>query len=153
MIFAVISGLISTCIMLLLGCCEIYVACCKIYLYFFLKKVSTFDGQHDIIQHIINSIDIFLTSTVLLIFSVGLYELFIKKFDITDDNRQQLGVLLIYSLDQLKKKIVQTIIMILVVDFFQRATQLSCGNAIDLVYFGCSVFLMSLSVYFTHSRY
>ena len=95
----------------------------------------------------------FLTSTVLLIFSIGLYELFIKKVSFSVDTKlNDFNVLIVKNLDQLKMKLAQTIIMILIVEFFQKATQLSYNTAIDLVYLGCGVFLISIAVFITHSK-
>jgi uncharacterized membrane protein YqhA len=94
----------------------------------------------------------YLTSTVLLIFSVGLYELFIQKLDDYVTNYSKLNVLVVHNLEQLKSKLVQTIIMILVVEFFKKATQMLYSSPLDLIYLSTGIFLIALSVYFTHSK-
>lgn len=153
MLFAVISGIVSTCVVLTLGTYEVGVALRKLFHFMFgVGKVDCVVTQHAIIQHVINSIDLFLTSTVLLIFSVGLYELFIDKFSEKEDGRIKFGVLIVQNLDQLKSKLVQTIIMILVVEFFKKATQMSYTNPLELVYLSIGIFLIALSVYYTHSK-
>ena len=152
MIFAVFSSLVSTIIVLFLGIFEVFLALDKLF-FFLKKKVDVVFTQADIVHHIINSIDLFLTSTVLLIFSIGLYELFIKKVSFSVDTKlNDFNVLIVKNLDQLKMKLAQTIIMILIVEFFQKATQLSYNTAIDLVYLGCGVFLISIAVFITHSK-
>lgn len=152
MIFAVFSSLVSTLVVLFLGIFEVYAALCK--LIFFLKKeIGLTITQFDIVHHIINSIDLFLTSTVLLIFSVGLYELFIQKVSFSSNTKlNNFNVLIVKNLDQLKTKLAQTIIMILIVEFFQKATQLSYVTPIDLIYLGCGIFLISVAVFITHVK-
>lgn len=154
MLFAVISSLISTIIVLFLGVYEVYISVIK--LIFFITNYVVEEYQFsDIVHHIINSVDLFLTSTVLLIFCVGLYELFIEKFSVkmTNEKNNEFNVLLVQNLDQLKTKLVQTIIMILIVEFFQKATQLYYQTSVDLVYFSCSIILVSIAAYITHSKH
>jgi uncharacterized membrane protein YqhA len=151
MIFAVISGVFSTCVVLILGTYEVFNACLKLFS-FIQSSGSCTKLQHEIIQHVVNSIDMYLTSTVLLIFSVGLYELFIQKFDDYVTNYSKFNVLVVHNLDQLKSKLIQTIIMILVVEFFKKATQMIYSSPLDLIYLSVGIFLISLSVYFTHSK-
>jgi uncharacterized membrane protein YqhA len=57
---------------------------------------------------------------VLIIFSFGIYELFISKIDIARSSEAYSTLLEISTLDDLKNKIIRVIIRVLVVSFFQR---------------------------------
>jgi uncharacterized membrane protein YqhA len=98
----------------------------------------------------VNSVDLYLIATVLLIFSVGLYELFIQEISFADRLTRKGGVLDIVNLEQLKNKLAQTIIMILIVSFFQHATHLSYSNSLELLYLAIGVFLIAIAVRFAH---
>ncbi|WP_342591020.1 YqhA family protein [Isorropodon fossajaponicum symbiont] len=55
-----------------------------------------------LVAHTVGSIDGFLLATILLIFSLGLYELFISDIDEAKESGQSSKVLVINSLDDLK---------------------------------------------------
>ena len=79
-------------------------------------------GFHeDIVAGIIGAVDLYLIAVVMFIFSFGIYELFISKIDEAEsDDSKSNTILAIHSLDQLKDKIAKVIVMVLVVNFFQR---------------------------------
>lgn len=148
-IFAVIAGIFSTFVMIIIGTMEVSEAI--IELFFILRNTGIFSLRyHYVVQHIVNSVDLFLIATVLLIFSIGLYELFIQEIDVADRKSKKGGVLDIVNLEQLKNKLAQTIIMILIVNFFQHATHLSYTGSLELLYLGVGVFLIAIAVRFTH---
>ena len=64
------------------------------------------------VTHIVEVIDGYLLATVLLIFSLGLYELFISKIEAAENSESASGVLLITSLDDLKARLAKVILMI-----------------------------------------
>jgi uncharacterized membrane protein YqhA len=148
-LFAVIAGILSTFTMVIIGTLEVYEALKE--LFYILRNVNIFSLRyHYVVQHIVNSVDLYLIATVLLIFSIGLYELFIQEIDVDDKRLKKGGVLDIYNLEQLKNKLAQTIIMILIVNFFQHATHLSYTGSLELLYLGIGVFLIAVAVRFTH---
>ena len=72
---------------------------------------------------IVGAIDDFLLATILLIFSLGLYELFISDIDDAKKSGQSSKVLVINNLDDLKSKLTKVILMILVVTFLKFLCQ------------------------------
>ena len=58
--------------------------------------------REETVTHIVEVVDGFLLASVLLIFSMGLYELFISKIDAAEDSETLRNVLHITSLDDLK---------------------------------------------------
>jgi uncharacterized membrane protein YqhA len=98
---------------------------------------------------IVGSIDIFLIAVVSLIFSFGLYELFISHINAADSTESS-NILDIGSLDVLKDKIGQVIIMALVVKFFQFILVMKMENITQMLYFAASVVILSLALFLTH---
>ena len=98
-----------------------------------------------IVSYIIGGVDYYLIGIVLLIFSYGIYELFISKIDerFEDDT----NILQSESLEELKGKLVQVIAVALIVSLFKQMLSFEVQQAGDLVYMGSAIFLISLSSY------
>jgi uncharacterized protein (TIGR00645 family) len=105
--------------------------------------------HEDVVSAIIGAIDLFLIAIVLLIFSLGTYELFISKIDQAEQSDSP-EVFKIHSLDQLKDKIAKVIVMVLVVSFFQRVLHTQYSGALEMLYFSGSIFMLALALYFLH---
>ena len=83
------------------------------------------------------------------IFSFGIYELFISEIDAIKNSRQA-KVLEVHSLDQLKDKIGKVIVMVLVVNFFQRVLHAKFSTPLEMVYLALSILALCLGLYFLH---
>lgn len=105
------------------------------------------------VAHTVGAIDGFLLATILLIFSLGLYELFISELDEAKNSGQSSKVLVINSLDDLKSKLAKVILMILVVTFFEVSLSMKIVNPLDLVYFSLGILMVSLALYFGHKSH
>jgi uncharacterized protein (TIGR00645 family) len=105
--------------------------------------------HEDVVASIIGAVDLFLIAIVMLIFSMGVYELFISKIDAAEESESS-EVLKIHSLDQLKDKIAKVIIMVLVVSFFQRVLHTKYDGALEMLYFSGSILLLALALHFLH---
>ncbi|NTV01349.1 MAG: YqhA family protein [Chlorobiaceae bacterium] len=117
-----------------------------------LGKVET-DHVERIVPLLINSVDNYLFATVLLIFSMGIYELFISKIDPasrTSDSRPNL--LNIQTLDDLKGNIGKVVLMILIVTFLERSMSNNYGSALDLLYLCIGIILISGALYITYAK-
>jgi uncharacterized membrane protein YqhA len=102
----------------------------------------------DAITHIISAIDAYLISTVLLIFGVGLYELFISKIDYAEKDTRASKILVIHSLNQLKDKLAKVIVMVLIVTFFKHAVSFKYEEVLNLLYLSIGILLIALAIYF-----
>ena len=131
-VLAVIFGLIGAVILFVVASVDIFVTA---------KYVVTtyFTGAHpekfhqDIVGGIIGAVDLYLIGVVMLLFSFGLYELFISDIDAAkDDEGNDNQILAIHSLDQLKDKISKVIVMVLVVGFFQKVGYTEYNGALDI---------------------
>jgi len=70
------------------------------------------------VTHVVEIVDGYLLATILLIFSLGLYELFIGKIEKAEQSETSSSVLLIHRLDDLKNRLAKVILMILIVTVF-----------------------------------
>ena len=78
------------------------------------------DFRAETVAHVVEVIDGYLLATVLFIFSLGLYELFISKIEEAEESENS-KVLAIHSLDDLKARLGRVVLMILIVNFFEHA--------------------------------
>jgi uncharacterized protein (TIGR00645 family) len=100
---------------------------------------------------LISSVDSFLFATVLLIFAMGIYELFISKIDPasrTEDSRP--NWLQIHSLDDLKGAVGKVILMILIVRLFESAVKMKYEHPLHLLYLGLAVLFVAAALYLQH---
>ncbi len=147
-LFAVVSSLLASLILFLIGTLDI------VKLIIDLVNASrgtgpAMDLHGAVLGTIVGSIDIFLIAVVSLIFSFGLYELFISHIDAADTTESS-NILDIGSLDVLKDKIGQVIIMALVVRFFQFVLAMKMENISQMLLFAASVGILSLALFLIH---
>jgi uncharacterized membrane protein YqhA len=83
----------------------------------------------------------------MFIFSFGIYELFISEIDEASGD-QSSKILAIHSLDQLKDKIAKVIVMVLVVNFFQRVLHTEFKTPLEMLYFALSIAALAIGLYF-----
>jgi uncharacterized membrane protein YqhA len=102
-----------------------------------------------IVGGLIGAVDLYLMAVVMFIFGFGLYELFISEIDVAKKQGAS-KILEIHSLDELKDKLGKVIVMVLVVNFFQRVLFTTYNGALDLVYFAISILALAVSLYFLH---
>lgn len=142
-ILPVFFGLLSVLILFLLGSWEIIEGVME-YIHLGPEKTKY---ASKVIGGIIGGIDLYLIGIVLLIFSFGIYELFISKIDVGRNPEQEIRILEIKSLDQLKDKILKVIVMVLVVSFFKQVIEMEINTSLDLLYLAISIFLIAGSSY------
>ena len=109
------------------------------------------DFRAETVSHVVEIIDGYLLATVLLIFSLGLYELFISKIEQAESSETS-SVLAIHSLDDLKTRLGRVIIMILIVNFFEHAITMDFHVPLDLLALAAGIALIGLTLYLTHAK-
>lgn len=103
------------------------------------------------IAHIVELIDGYLLGTVMLIFSLGLYELFISKIELAEKTERGSKVLIIHTLDDLKSRLGKVVLMILIVRFFERAMVMPFDTPLEGFYVSASIALIGLALYLSHA--
>ncbi|MCA9402052.1 MAG: YqhA family protein [Candidatus Omnitrophica bacterium] len=141
--FAVIFSLVSSLILFLAGSYQILEATIK-----FTKRLGDYADYNTLVISIIGAVDLFLIGIVLLIFSFGIYELFISKIDPAEYDKE-INILEIKNLDSLKNKLLKVIIMVMVVHFFKMVMTTShVGTPLDMLYLGGGILLVSACTFF-----
>jgi uncharacterized membrane protein YqhA len=99
------------------------------------------------LPRLVGAVDLGLLSAVFLIFGLGLFELFIQKLDLPMES-----VLTVESLADLKGKLGQVIVMILVVKFFEKALAFKPKEALDFLLFAGGVALLAGALWLTKAK-
>ncbi|XP_042491726.1 uncharacterized protein LOC122071437 [Macadamia integrifolia] len=162
-LLAVGGSLAGSLLCFLNGCVYIFDAY-KIYWTGCLKGIHS--GK--MVLRVVEAIDVYLAGTVMLIFGMGLYGLFISNVppDIPSANDRALkgsslfGMftlkvrpkwMKISSLDELKTKVGHVIVMILLVKMFERSKTVTIATGMDLLSYSVCIFLSSASLYILHN--
>jgi uncharacterized membrane protein YqhA len=91
------------------------------------------------VAHVVEVVDGYLLAAIMLIFSLGLYELFVSRIDIAEGSEFAERLLLIRSLDDLKDRLAKVVLLILVVRFFEYALGLPITEPLDLLYLAIGI--------------
>eukprot|EP00268_Persea_americana_P043143 TRINITY_DN43296_c0_g1_i1.p1 TRINITY_DN43296_c0_g1~~TRINITY_DN43296_c0_g1_i1.p1 ORF type:complete len:280 (-),score=49.41 TRINITY_DN43296_c0_g1_i1:386-1225(-) len=158
-LLAVGGSLAGSALCFMNGC--VYIAdAYKIYWTACLKGIHT--GQ--MVLRLVEAIDVYLAGTVMLIFGMGLYGLFISNtppgvpasVDRALKGSSLFGMfalkerpkwMKISSLDELKTKVGHVIVMILLVKMFERSKMVKITTGMDLLTYAVCIFLSSASLY------
>jgi uncharacterized membrane protein YqhA len=104
----------------------------------------------DTVSHVVEVVDGYLLATIMLIFSLGLYELFISDIDAAQGSKASSRVLVIHDLDDLKNRLAKVIVMIMIVSLFEHALKMKMTDPQDLLTFGGSIALIGLALFLMH---
>jgi len=147
-LLAVIFGLIGAVILFIVASFDVYDTA-KFVLNTYLSHEHSQTFHEDVVGGIIGAVDLYLIGVVMLLFSFGLYELFISDIDAAkDEEGKENKILAIHSLDQLKDKISKVIVMVLVVGFFQKVGHTEYHGALEMLYFSLSITAVAVGLYF-----
>ncbi|KAG9452928.1 hypothetical protein H6P81_005832 [Aristolochia fimbriata] len=122
-----------------------------------------------VILSLVEAIDIYLLGTVMLVFGMGLYELFISNLDIASNYGKSAGKgssqpcgsnlfglftllerpkwLEIQSVNELKTKLGHVIVMVLLVGLFEKSRTVVISSTLELLCFSASILLSSGCLY------
>ncbi|KAK8626324.1 hypothetical protein V6N13_133975 [Hibiscus sabdariffa] len=119
-----------------------------------------FVDRSKVILLLVEAIDVYLLGTVMLVFGMGLYELFVSNLDIAKAQSKEKGTstsnlfgmfalkerprwLAIKSVSELKTKLGHVIVMLLLIGFFDKCKKAAIHSTLDLLCFSASVLLSS----------
>ncbi len=152
-IFAVIASLLSALAMFFMATVDAWYMMSHLLEYASpaLDSAARYALRSTTITHVVEIVDGYLLATVLLIFALGLYELFISKIDMAEAHETSSNVLLISSLDDLKNRLAKVILMILIVKFFEHAIGLNFNSPQALLYLAGGISLLGLALFLSHA--
>ncbi|XWS42861.1 hypothetical protein CRYUN_Cryun16bG0051000 [Craigia yunnanensis] len=158
-----VGGSLAGSLLCFLNGCVYIVDAYKVYWTSCVKGIHT--GK--MVLRLVEAIDVYLAGTVMLIFGMGLYGLFISNVNPevpADVDRAIKGSsffgmfamkerpkwMKISSLDELKTKVGHVIVMILLVKMFERSKMVTIATGMDLLSYSVCIFLSSASLYILH---
>ena len=152
-IVAVITSLITSLAMFYIATADAYFMISHLgdYISSGLSQEARSAMRATTVTHVVEIVDGYLLATILLIFSLGLYELFIGKIEKAEQSETSSSVLLIHSLDDLKNRLAKVILMILIVKFFEHAIAMKFNDALDLLFLAGGIALIGVALYLTHT--
>ncbi|MGM9859314.1 MAG: YqhA family protein [Muribaculaceae bacterium] len=116
-----------------------------------VKNLVLGTGNHDeLLSAFVSSVDIYLFAMVLVIFGVGIYELFINKIDpVLNNQTVRPSWLQIGSIDDLKSSLGKVILMVLIVSFLSITLthKTAYSEPLHLLYLAGGVLLVALALY------
>ena len=151
-VFAVIASLLTALAMFYIATVDAYYVMSHLAEYASpgLSAVDRSVMRGETVTHIVEIIDGYLLATVLLIFALGLYELFISRIDRAEKSTAASNVLIINSLDDLKARLAKVIMMILIVRFFEYAISIKFETPLDLLMLAAGIALLGVALYLGH---
>lgn len=94
----------------------------------------------------------YLLAAILIIFALGLYELFVARLDAIGSSDNAPRTLIIRSVDDLKDRLGRMVVLALVIEFFQRSLGLEYGTPLDLLYMAVGTLLIGAALYLSALR-
>ena len=99
------------------------------------------------VRHVVAIVDGYLLASVLLIFALGLYEIFISRIDWATESELAPNVLIIRNLDDLKSRLGKVILLILVVSFSEQVLSMRLEKPLDLLWAAAGIGLVALALF------
>lgn len=115
----------------------------------YLTNAHNIETRQAMMLAVIELLDGFLMAGVLLIFSFGLYELFISSIEPAQESQQKGKILNIKNIDVLKNKLGKVILMMLIIKVFSFTIQLQVNSALELLMLAAAVALVSVALFLT----
>ena len=112
-----------------------------------------YERYEALFEQLVSSVDVFLFALVLIIFGVGVYELFIANVDPEDKPADTRPTWLkISSVDDLKSSLGKVILMVLIVSFFKHVLEIDAEmwSPTALLYLAIGILLIAAALYLTH---
>ena len=150
---AVVASLVTAFAIFYLTAIDVYYTISHLAHYHALPDAERAVLMSQTIAHVVGSVDGFLLGAIMLIFALGLYELFISKIDVAGTKHGASNILFINSLDELKDRLAKVIVLILIVMFFEQAIFLKPTESMDLLYYALSILMVSGSLYLSHKAF
>jgi len=151
-ILAVVFALLGATALFLVASADVWEMVVETWNFFVLHE-HTANFHEAVVSKIIGAVDLYLIAVVLIIFAFGIYELFISEIDDAKNSEAGSKILAIHDLDELKGKLGNVIVMVLIVSFFKKVLHMDFSTPLNMLYFALSIFALSLSLYFMHKAH
>lgn len=115
-----------------------------------MTEAARAELRSNTVTHVVEVVDGYLLALVMLIFGMGMYELFVSDVDEARASKTSSRILVIESLDDLKNRLAKVILMIMIVRLFEHAAKMNVATTLDMLYFGGAIALVGVALYFSH---
>ena len=115
-----------------------------------MTEAARAELRSNTVTHVVEVVDGYLLALVMLIFGMGMYELFVSDVDEARASKTSSKILVIESLDDLKNRLAKVILMIMIVRLFEHAAKMEVSTTLDMLYFGGAIALVGIALYFSH---
>lgn len=143
-LLAIIPSLVGSVILFVVGSIDIAKVLLGTLGYYFYGHGT--DIHDSLVPDIIMAIDIYLIAIVLLIFSLGVYRLFVSRIDKAEQSPLD-HPFNVVSLDQLKDKIARVVILAVIIEFFRAVVDIRFATPLDAIYLALSVLALAAALY------
>lgn len=109
--------------------------------------------EDEIILIIINSVDLFLLGIILLMLSLGLYDLFVSRLDPAYEEDADPNWLKFKDINGLKEKLLQVILIILVLTFFKYVMRYNYQSPYEFLVIPLGIFLIGAGYFLFHRKF
>lgn len=147
LVFGVLSCVITGVALIGLGLYEVVHLLFALFDYLLVQTADV--SRDNIVLYVVEILDTFLLSSILFIFSFGLYELFISPIESSRQHTSKAYE--IKTIDQLKAKLGKVVIMLLVIKVFAFLVEIKPQNMFEMLYLAIIVLLVSVSLWLGHS--
>lgn len=123
--------------------------------YEIITPILTFPSHHNISRveiDIIKSVDLFLFGLVMLIFSMGVYELFVSELEPAKIDGTRPNWMRFESIDDLKGYLIKVIVVIMVINFFELITENLNNLDFKFLVIPLGVMLIAFSLKLMHNN-
>ncbi|OUR77132.1 hypothetical protein A9Q75_15520 [Colwellia psychrerythraea] len=148
LIVAVICCVVTAASFVILGVFEVIHLIEGLFSYLVMHSEDV--SRDSLVLTVIEILDTFLISSILFIFSFGLYELFISPIESSRELTSQ--AFQIKSIEELKAKLGKVIVMLLVIKVFAHLVELKPSSMLEMLYLAIIVLLVSISLWLGHDK-
>lgn len=117
-----------------------------------LEEYARNNLRIDMISGVIGALDVYLIAALMLLVSLGLYELFVARIDQAENSEFAKRLLLFKSFDDFKDRLASVVLIVLIVKFFQQALELKYENVVDLLLLSVGIALVGVALYLTKKQ-
>jgi len=107
-----------------------------------LTREGRYELRTEVVTGIVNAVDGYLIAAILVIFALGLYELFVNRLEPVDAADVGPRLLRVHDVDDLKDRIARLILLVIIIEFFGHALRLDYRTALDLLYLALGILLV-----------
>jgi len=103
------------------------------------------------VVHVVEVVDGYLLATVLLIFALGLFDLFVAPGEGAGPPLGGASALRVRDVDDLKNRLGKVVLLIMIVTFFEQVVTTNADTPLDLLWLAIGIALIGGTLWLTHS--